>query len=256
MQPWKNARTNATYQAHGVLEQLNDRDVTLPDSVTAAIATLERIENDPPRQPSQTALREAILDGAEQEQINALLLADLGHQRLRGEHAQARIDAALAVLRAIRDAHDDLHLQLKTRAEKQIDHLDAVAALDTADVMQLVRAGDHRGAQLVAEVDVAAAELDALYGIRDGYLAAGGYDAMRLGPVDASRWRDPEQPGRGDTPAARFLDGLRRGNTLWFPTKSEALDAAEPAYQRAQRKAERDAQVRRQQNRDATTFAL
>jgi hypothetical protein len=251
---WNNARDNAVYQARGALEQLGQRNIDLPDSVTAEVAVLDRINAAPPMRPSTTALREAMLAGASEDEINALLLQDLGFARLQVEHNQAKIDAALIVLRAIRNAHDYLYPQLKALADKQIEPPEAVAALDTVDVMQLVRVGDHRAAQLVAGVDVVAAELDALYSIRDGYLAAGGYEAMRLGPVDASRWRDPEHAGRGNSVADRFLDGLRNGNQLWFPTKTEARAAAQPVYDKLQHQAEQAAKIRRQRNRNAAAF--
>ena len=119
--------------------------------------------------------------------------------------------------------------------------------------MQLVRAGNHRGAQLVAETETVATELEVLFELRD--FLAGGLDKVRLGHVDASRFRDPEKLGRGATPAQRCLDGLAKGNELWFPTKGEAIEAARPAYERAQRKAADNAQIRREQNRGAAAFA-
>jgi hypothetical protein len=159
------------------------------------------------------------------------------------------------VLRAVRESHDTLFPQLKDLADKEIQHLDAVAALDTRDMMALVRRGDHHGAQLVAEVDTVAAELEALYELRDGYITPGGYEAMRLGHVDASRWRNPERPGRGDTPAESFLDGLASRNRLWFPTAAEAVEEARPFYEKANRKAAHDAEIRREQNHAAAAFA-
>jgi hypothetical protein len=81
-------------------------------------------------QPSQTAIREVIVAGRLAMKIDRLLLADLGAQRLRVEHGQARIDAALLVLQAISAAHDDIKPQLKALADKAISHLEAVARLD------------------------------------------------------------------------------------------------------------------------------
>ncbi len=185
-------------------------------------------------------------------------MADLGHARLAAEHQQARIDAALAVLNTIRAAHDEIFPQLKSLADKAIEHMHAVADLDSRDVMQLVRAGDHKAAQLVAETDTIAAELEALYQLRDGHLTPGGLESMRLGHgVDASRWRDgaPHKSGKGDTPAARFLDGLTRGNKLWYPTQAEAVEAARPIWNKLQGQAEAAEQARQSQNRDAAAFA-
>lgn len=255
MQSWNSPRENALYNVDGALKQLADREIDLPDNVTAAVAVLHRIKNSRPAEPPTDAIRRAILDGADRATLDRLVLDELGHSRLAAEHRQAHIDAAVRVLAAIRAAHDDIFPQLKVLADKKVEHLNAVNALDTVDVMALVRAGNHRGAQLVAEVDTVAAELEALCEIRDGFLIAGGYEAMRLGHVDASRWRDPDKLGRGSTPAERCLDGLAQGNELWFPTKQEAIEAARPAYERAQRKAESVAQVRRAQNHAAAAFA-
>jgi hypothetical protein len=184
------------------------------------------------------------------------VLAELGHPRWAAEHRQALLDAAVAVLAAIR-ADEDGHIfdQLKQLADKQIEHLEAVALLPTTDVMQLVRDGNHKGAQLVAESDTAATELEMLYGLRDDFLS-GGLDKMRLGHVDCSRWRDPDKPGRGATPAERCVDGLiEQENELWFPTRDQALNAARPIFEKDKAKADENAAVRRAQNAAAQAFA-
>lgn len=209
---------------------------------------LDRVEAGRPAEPAPDAIRRALLAGADPAHIDALLLNELGHARLTGEYRQAVIDAALAVLAAIRADHDhSIFEQLKALADKAIEHLDAVAEL-------LVRSGDHRGAQLVAEVEPIAAELESLFELRDDFLT-GGLDKMRLGHVDCSRGKDPDKLGRGATPAERFLDGLAQGNELHFATKQEAIEAAKPAFERAQQKADETAAIRRQQNAASQAFA-
>ena len=258
MQPWNNRRNSAIHNARAVLEQLNTR-IVLPELVAAAVHRLDRITNSAPKQPAADAIRAAIFDGADQDNINALLLQDLGYARLAAEHQQARVDAALAVLQTIHDAHDDIYPQLKALADKQIEHLHTVAQLDTRDIMALVRTGEHKAAQAVAETNSIAAELDALYQLRDGYLVPGGLETMRPGHgVDATRWRDgnPHKAGKGDTPATRYLDGLVRcGNTLWYPTQAEAIDAARPAWLKLQGQHQEAERIRREQNRAAAAFA-
>lgn len=254
MPSWNSPRENALYEVHGVLKKLTARGIELPAAVTTAAATLERIETTRPEQPPRTAIREAILADTDPVHINGLVLAELGHSRLAAEHQQARIDAAGAVLSAIRAEHDHIFAQLKALADKQIEHLHAVADLETTDVMALVRVGNHRGAQLVAETETVATERVVLVELRDNFLA-GGLDKMRLGHVDVSRFRDPDKLGHGATPAERCLDGLAQGNELWFPTKTEAIEAARPAFERAHRKAGEAAAIRREQNRAAAAFA-
>lgn len=255
MQPWKNSRNNALFQAHGLLDQLADRKITLPEPVAAAVDTLNRIEGTAPKPPAQNAIREAILADRNADHINSLLLAELAHQRHAAEHQNAKVDAALVVLAAVIDTRDDIFPQLKAQADMAIAHLTAAAKLSSQDVMQLVRDGDHKGAQLVAEVDTVAAELDTLYSLRDGYLYRGGYESLRVGPVDASRWKNPDTPGRGTSVAAQFLDGLTRKNTLWFPTQGQAVEAAQPAYRREKAEAEQRERIRREQNARARAFA-
>ncbi|WP_139818531.1 hypothetical protein [Mycobacterium celatum] len=255
MQSWNSPRENALYNVHPVLKQLADRNIDLPDTVTAAAATLARIENSRPAEPPTDAIRRAILDAADQDTLDRLVLAELGHSRLAAEHRQAILDAAVAVMSAIRAEHDTIFAQLAALAHKQIEHLEAVAQLPTTDVMQLVRDGNHKGAQLVAGTDAAATELEVLYDLRDDFLS-GGFDKMTLGHVDCSRWRDPDKPGRGATPAERCLDGLiEQENELWFPTRDQALDAARPIFERDKAKADENAAVRRTQNAAAQAFA-
>ena len=111
---WNSPRENALYNVHGILDKLAARGVELPESVTASAATLDRIETTRPEQPPADAIRRAILADADPAHIDALVLTELGHSRLAADHRQAQIDAAVAVLAAIRADHDhSIFAQLK-----------------------------------------------------------------------------------------------------------------------------------------------
>lgn len=248
MSQW-NGRDGATYRARRALDQLNQRGIDLPAAVVDAAAVRDRIDTRRPTQPDPQALQAAYRDEVDQADIDALVAADLAFSRLQPAHNQAFIDSALQILTAIRDNQDVLHPQLEALADKAIEHLGAAADLDTVDVTAHVRAGDHKAARLVAELDAVAAELDELYQIRDLFLTPGGPEGMRVGGVDASRWRNPAQPGRGTSLAEGFLDGLHRGNTLWYPTAAQAVEAAQPVHDAQGRKAEHDSEIRAQQGR-------
>lgn len=224
-------RENFTARADDAIRQLNARGIDLPTAVVDAVKTLTHLRETKPDAPAQTALRDMILAGAERAAIDAALLADLGSLRLDQEWRQAITNAAGLVLRAIRDEHDAIFEQLKALAERRIEHVSAVAALGDESLESLVRAGRQQDAQLLAEVDVAAAELVALWDLRDRYLTDGA-DTLKVGGWDCSRWRD-ERPV--DHHAGNFapsltghlLGGLRVGAELWYPSAGEAVEAAE-----------------------------
>jgi hypothetical protein len=235
------SRDGAPYRVRDVLKQFGDRNIEVPDSVTTAVEVLDRVEAAAPVEPPHDAIRKAILAGADDDAINALLLQDLGHTRLRGEHGQARIDAAGRVLGAILRSRDDLHPQLRELAVAAIATLTTVAELGGASLDTLVRERRVKDAQALAEVDIAAVELDALYNLRDRFLTPGGGQALTVGHVNASRWRDPIAAGHyvsGSTLAEHFASGLRAGIELWYPTPEEAVEVAQPMYAKLQRKAE------------------
>ena len=229
MSQW-NTRQDWPRQARDCIAALNTRNIPLPETVTAALAVLDRVERAKPFAPEHTAIRKAILDGATTDQINALVLADLGAQKIAVEHGQARIDAAGAVLAAVLAAADKIMPALRKLAEAAISRLADVAALDGARLDDLVRAGRTDDAQAVANVATVASELDSHYEVRDRYLTRGGPQALTVAGWNGSRWRDPVMASyhvSGGNPADRYLKGLAAGVPLWFPTKSEAVAVAQ-----------------------------
>lgn len=219
-------RENFTARADDAIRQFTARGIDLPPAVVDAIAVLDRVRDTRPAAPPQTALRDMILAGADRADIDAALLADLGSLRLNQEWSQAIANAAGLVLRAIRDEHDPIFEQLKALADAQIEHVTAVAGFGGETLESLVRSGRHKDAQRLAEVDVAAAELVALWNIRDQYLTDGA-DTLRVGGWDCTRWCD-ERPV--DHHAGSFQPGVTAhllGGQLWYPTAAEAIEAAE-----------------------------
>lgn len=244
-----NRRDGAPYRARTALAALDQRDITLPAGVLDAVANLDRIEAELPPEPAVTAMHDAVLAGADRDQLDALVLDELGSHRIRTAYAQATLTAAVRVLGAIMDSRDDLHAQLAELADKTITTLTKVADIGEVSLDVLIRAGRHDDARLVAERDIAGPELHALYEFRDLFLTPGGPAAMRLGPVDASQWRDPEAVDHklhGDTVTARYLAGLRGGGQLWYPTVEKAVQAAQPLYDKLTRDAEQAAARQRQ----------
>ncbi|MBO0677188.1 hypothetical protein JRC04_06900 [Mycolicibacterium sp. S2-37] len=243
-------RSGTTYRARNAVQQLTSRGIVLPDSIASAVAVLDRVAASGPREPDTVAVRNAIVDGADSDVINGLLLAELAYTRLRSEHAQAILIAAQRVLGAILDERANLHAALNMRAEHAIARLKNVAALDGASLEELVRAGRHDDAQALAEVEVVGAELVALYETRDSYLTPGGLDAARAGQFDCTQFRDPRVAARHHRDdlgvVGNYLAALRHGAALWFPTSEEALAAAAPLYQEWEQQAARVADRQRQ----------
>jgi hypothetical protein len=234
-------RQSAPYTVRTVLKQFDDREIELPETVTAAVAELQRIQAEHPAEPEHAALHDAVLAGADRAELDRLLLIELGAQRLRVAYTQATLTAADRVLGAIMRARDEIHPQLRALADDAIAKLTAVAKLGDATLDALVREGRHDDAQAVAAVDITAAELNELYNLRDQHIVPGGAQALSVGHVNASRWRDPIAAAHysgGATLAEQFLTGLKGGVELWFPTPEEAVEVAQPIYARLQAEAE------------------
>jgi hypothetical protein len=242
-------RDNAEYKLRDGLAGFNARNVKLPTAVTDAVAHWQAIKNRTPEGQPATAIRDAVMANADDDEIDRLLLRDLGSTRLRSAFAQAAVSAAVAALGAIRDARAEIHAQLSTLADKSIADLGAVAALGDCTLDGLVRSGKTAEARLFADRAVIGSELHALFGLRDGYLYPGGLKAARVGHIDCTVWRDPTavEGTTGSSVVDRYLSGLRAGGQLWFPDAEQAVAAAQPLFDAWQRQAEVEAAERRSQ---------
>ena len=225
-----NTREDWPRQAREAITGLETRNITLPTAVADALAVLDRIEATKPAAPDPTAIRRAIIDGANVDTLNALLLADAVTGKFNVEWTQAKVDSAGAVLAAILAAADTLLPALTELAETCIEKLVSVAALDCARLEDLVKAGRTTDAELLANVDVIAAELSGHYDYRDQFLTRGGSPSLAIGGWNASRWRDPvaaQYHVKGSSPVDVYLSGLRASVPLWFPTPAEAVEVAQ-----------------------------
>lgn len=243
MHPWGLDRSGAPLEVHEALKALETAGIPVPAAVEESLAVQHRVEDAQPSEPDQQAIRAAYLRGADEAEISELLLADLGATRLRSEWAQARITAAAAVLKALRDSAGDVFPTLKEQAVAAIARLQAVADLGPGATLDaLIRSGRNADAKLLAGAREHAADLDRLYGVRDRFLVAGGARSFTVNGFDASRWRHPVEAARharGATAADQYVAGLREGCELWFPSPAEARAAAQALADAAAEAAEK-----------------
>ncbi|MGY4648408.1 hypothetical protein [Mycobacterium sp. URHB0021] len=266
---WNSESATQHYTARTALKEFAARKIKLPDTVTAAVATMEWVTVQRPTQPAADTIRQLILADVGPELISAAVVDDIGHSRLFAEYQQAEREAAIRVLQAFREEHDAIFEQLAEQAQQLITVITTVASLDPdIRLADLVRQGRTDDAKAMAELETSAEELLALYNLRDNYIVSGGAKAMRIGVTDCSQWMDPRlpdhhsaahhgQPHRTDeqTLGSALLRGIRSGGKLWFPNKDEALAQAEPIAYEEQGKAQRLAEVRKQQTADSHAFA-
>lgn len=223
-----NRREGAPYRARAVIKALNQRGIPLTASIDAAVDVLDRVEAGLPPEPSPTALHDAVLAGADAEHLDGLVLKELGHSRIRAAYAQAKLSAAVQVLRAVIADRHELHPHLAERAAECIDTLKQCASID-APLDSLIRSGRTGDAKALADKELAGRELAELFQLRDIHLTPEGIDARPAG-VDCTQWVNPGKVSHlhGDTPADRYVNGLRRGGELHYPTPEQAAELAAP----------------------------
>ena len=225
-----NDRSSWVYEAKDAISEFGARNIDLPKRVTDAIAAMNRVAASKPTKPSPTEIREAIIAGAAQDELDRLLLADAVATKLASEWAQAHIDTAGGVLSAIRRSVDELLPALRERAEAAIAKLTAVADLGEFRIDQLIRAGRVDDAKLAADAALTGAELDNLYGLRNRFLTRSGGRELIVNGVSCATWRDPDAAAahaRGATPTDQLIAGLKAGVPLYFPSPDEAIAAAQ-----------------------------
>lgn len=205
----------APQRARNAVDRLTELGVKLPPAVTKAYATQQRLAVKPPA-PQSRGLRDALLDGADRDELQAIALAELTAPAIESARLAAHNRAAAQVLDAIEADAEAIHRQLVKLATAAIAKLTAAAEVGDVPLDRLVRDGRHSDAEAIASAEVVARQLEHLYGMRDKLL----WDRAR--PVlDCTRWTDPRYAGMG------FVQGLQRGGRLWFPDKQTAMARAD-----------------------------
>lgn len=234
-----NRREGAPYRARAALKQLDQHGIPLPAAVAQAVEVLDRIEATPIPDPSPHAIHDAVLDGADLDELNGIALHQLAHSRVRDGWAQARLTAAIEVLNTLMAARDELHAQLAPLAEDHIEKLTKIANLGEVRLDELIRNGRTDDARLLADKELIATQLDKLFQFRDAILTPVSLDARPEG-VDCSRWRNPRKVRNlhPTTVTDGFIAGIQRGGQLWYPSADEAAAAAEPIAAELRREAD------------------
>jgi hypothetical protein len=209
-----NSYSAAPQRVRTAVSRFHELGVKLPKAVTDAYATMVRLES-PLQQPPRRALRDALIGGADLAGLQDIALADITAQPIETARLAARNHAAMLALDAVEASADQIHGQLAKLAQGAISKLKAAADVGDVPLDRLLRDGRAEDAQFIAVAEVTASELDRLYTLRDRLLWG------KTRPVrDVSRWTDDRYAG------STFIDSLRRGGELWFPTKDQAMRRA------------------------------
>ena len=222
---------DAPFALQRALTALESRHIELPQPVQAAADLWRTITASRPAEPPTSALRDAVIAQADETELGAALLLDLGAGRLSSAWAQAGTETASRALQAILTHRQEIHTQLAPLADELIAKLQATAALGDTPINTLIREGLHDEARLLAEVDSFAADLDSLYTFSAQYLTPNGFRSLNVGHINCSRWRngpDIDHALRGGITEG-LLSGLRAtpAGELWFPTAEEAIAVAQ-----------------------------
>lgn len=220
-------REGAPSYVRRLANEFTTRGITLPTEIRDALHQLDTLESNRPEQVGQVQLIDAYLNEASNEEIDALAVAAETCQRRTDAHREACIKHALRTENLFTAHGTELTRALATVAAPLIANLTRCAEL-YEDLAALVRSGRHDDAALIGQLDLDAAELQALYTVR-GYVTTGA--VWKVDWTDCSQWKDPHRLDvieyRGTT-AERFLAGIRAGAGLWFPTPDESVAQAKP----------------------------
>lgn len=246
-------RRNAADNAESTCQALTDRGIELPPPAAEALALLQRInDRRPPRNPvNSDDIAELYLSDADTQTIDAALIArHIGTAKAQGWE-KARTSAGLRTLHALTQHHEPLTRELADRAAPIIGRLEHAASLATLNLEALIRNGHAADAEVAARITIDTAELNTLYTTRHTITPRTSRDdysgSYAVNGIDCGMWRDPRTVPGSEHPCRspeHYLDALRAGAELWFPTHPEALAAARAIDDEL--RPEREAQARRE----------
>lgn len=222
--PWK---------LRDLLAALAARNITLPADVIAAVEKHNKVAATIPEVPKPTALRDAIAADPDDENLAGMLLTHIGASQLADAWRSASNLTAQRALELVTVHRNEIHAQLAEQANACIRTLNELAELGPGITLDdLVRQG-HPAAKQWADRETVAAELRALFALRDEHLLPPGVRSLSNGGFDFSRYRNPdvaEHHAQGPTLADATLAALRAGAQLHYPTAETALELAQVAW--------------------------
>jgi len=208
---------------HATTQRLNHdlaaAALKLPKAVTAAQAALAAVEALKPPGESGT-VADAYLAG-DPELAHARAVARSVSRAVHEGWAEAIRRASVDVTRACSADSADLLAQLAAKAAPLIADLTRAADLNI-ELQALVRTGRTEDARILADIDLTAAHLGDLFGLRHRIVGRHPW-----GPCDT--WRNPEKLPRvspAQSQSQQLRGGIRAGAGLWFPTPGEATSRA------------------------------
>jgi hypothetical protein len=223
---------NPAYQLTRALEQLEARKIIISDNITAAAKVFDKVVASTPEEPPVTALRDAVLAGADPTAVGAALLYQMGANQLSSAWQQAATEAAYRALAVIMDERETLHAQLKAQADELIEKLGRLATIDVP-LDTLIREGKTDDARLLADKELTSGELHALYELRDVALIPGTVRSARAGQrqlslrtaltfVKSSAWIVLGRPRTAPLPLVPFLAPFTPAWVGWSSARVES----------------------------------
>ena len=219
--------------AYDLTVNLTQTGITLPDEVIEARERFARITHRKPSTVLIADVMDAYLAEVDDKTLRQLAVEHLSSAPLLTAWSDAKVGAGKSLRSAITGNGDTITAQLQELAAEPIAALEKAAELDTLDTATLVRNRRHEDAQIASTVELHAARLSTLYGLR--FKVAKGAVYGDWG-IDCSRWRDPRKldattATAGD--ATSYIRGIRAGAGLWFPLPAEAEAHAAPMVREA-----------------------
>lgn len=213
-------RQLAPDSARKIAADLTRHGVAVPSDAADVLARLDALDAARPAAPEWDDLIDAFVTGA--KNTTELSTARIIATDLTNAHAEARIRVAQRALQAFTANGDALTLDLRKVAEPLIAKVTDAARLDSLEVADLIRSGRTADADAAAHYEMHAADLAALYALRDRVTRGADYMGCGL-------WKDPRPVTAANelhttpkTPAEAYRRGIRAGGELWFPTPAEA----------------------------------
>ncbi|NCT90150.1 hypothetical protein GXB85_04175 [Cellulomonas sp. APG4] len=211
-------RANAHNTVRATLALLTSTGYELPDTVTAALDRLNRLESLKPREATTQTLRAAYASGtADQAELEAHAARVAAERIAIDAWSKARTDLAIALNREIEMHVADVIEHLRPEAEKALAELAWYADAGAPDTTTLLRDGKTKDAQRAAAIELHHAQLLHLRKVRREI-------SPRQFPWERLSWAHPDKvPATKATGLALHIEAAQAGAEPWWPTWDQAL---------------------------------